>query len=77
MKLATVKVNSMEQAAIVYNEGVILIRDINRIEEAQWETDVFDLLQKNQLEQLNRWYQQEGIDKLMVERSIQMKYRGS
>lgn len=65
MKLATVKVNGIEQAAIVYNEKVILLRDINRIEGAEWETNVFDLLQKNQLEDLDHWCKQEGRYKLI------------
>lgn len=64
MKLATIKVKDMEQAAIVADEKLILIGDINRIENRRWETNIFDILQKDQLEEINDWYKQAGKQKL-------------
>jgi len=58
MKLATIKVNDVEQAAIVYEKKPILISTINQIESKNWETNVLHILEKDQLNEINQWYQQ-------------------
>ncbi|MGN7398013.1 fumarylacetoacetate hydrolase family protein [Peribacillus frigoritolerans] len=65
MRLATVKVNETEQAAIVYEQAVILIKDINRVEKKSWETNVFTILQKEQLNEINQWYKRVDEQKIL------------
>lgn len=64
MKLATVKVNGEETAAIISDNQAILMQTINELESKDWSTDLFQILQKEQLTEMNLWYKEEGQKKL-------------
>jgi len=64
MKLATIQIAGKEEAAIVFAERFILIQTINELEKKKWGTDLFQLLQTNQLVELIDWYKNEGESKL-------------
>lgn len=73
MKLATVKLNGIEQAAIVCGREPVLIDSINEMENKEWSTDIFDLLQNEQLEEIMEWYDKEGKFKFMDYPTIPLK----
>lgn len=64
MKLATVKVNGEEAAVIISGDQVILIQTINEMESKDWSTNLFHILQNEQLTDMNLWYKEEGQNKL-------------
>lgn len=64
MKLTTVKVNDEEIAAIICDDKVISIKKINEIENKGWSTNLFHILQNDQLAEINLWYREEGENKL-------------
>ncbi|MBD0383968.1 fumarylacetoacetate hydrolase family protein [Paenibacillus sedimenti] len=64
MKLATVKINGEETAAVISDDKVILIKTINEIENKDWSTDLFHILQSDQLSEMNLWYKNEGENEL-------------
>ncbi|MGS2776329.1 fumarylacetoacetate hydrolase family protein [Robertmurraya sp. GLU-23] len=66
MKLATIKYMNQEEAAIIHGGDAILITELNKIEGANWETSIVDLLQANQLEELKTWYQNIGAERLNI-----------
>jgi 2-keto-4-pentenoate hydratase/2-oxohepta-3-ene-1,7-dioic acid hydratase in catechol pathway len=66
MKLATIKYMNQEEAAIIHGGDAILITELNKIEGANWETSIVDLLQANQLEELKTWYQNIGAEGLDI-----------
>lgn len=66
MKLATIKYMNQEEAAIIHGGDAILITELNKIEGANWETSIGDLLQANQLEELKTWYQNIGAERLNI-----------
>ncbi|MBU8906598.1 fumarylacetoacetate hydrolase family protein [Desertibacillus haloalkaliphilus] len=61
MRLATVKHNQTEKAAIVDGGNVYLIEEINKQLDKNWSTDVFAIIEKGELEQINTWYQRDGV----------------
>lgn len=67
MRLATIKLEGTEQAAIVLQEGIIAISQLNAVFKTNWKTSVYDLLM-DQWELLNQWLtsmseeQLEGLD---------------
>jgi len=64
MKLATVKVSGEETAVIICGDQVISIKEINEVENKRWSTDLFHILQNDQLAKINLWYRKEGKNKL-------------
>jgi len=66
MKLATIKYMNQEEVAIINGGDAILITELNKIEGANWETSIVDLLQANQLEELKTWYQNKGAEGLNI-----------
>jgi 2-keto-4-pentenoate hydratase/2-oxohepta-3-ene-1,7-dioic acid hydratase in catechol pathway len=64
MKLATIHYQTKEQAVIIHNDNAILVSEINAKEGTGWSTSVFDLLQMDQIDELNHWYQNTGVEKL-------------
>ncbi|WP_062048365.1 fumarylacetoacetate hydrolase family protein [Bacillus sp. JCM 19034] len=57
MKLATINYHQKEQAAIVTNEGYLLIETINKLEEKQWPTTVFELIIDQTIKEVTEWYE--------------------
>lgn len=64
MRLATIIEGSRETAAIVEGDCVYKLEDINKETGTNWNTDVFGILQSQQLEELNNWYSKEKLGKL-------------
>lgn len=64
MRLATIIEGSRETAAIVEGDRVYKLEDINKETGTNWNTDVFGILQSQQLEELNNWYSKEKLGKL-------------
>lgn len=56
MKLATVQRQDREIAAFVINENVLLVEDANKHFKTNWETSIFEMIQKEQLEELTAWF---------------------
>ncbi|MCL7745670.1 fumarylacetoacetate hydrolase family protein [Halalkalibacter alkaliphilus] len=65
MKIATLKYNGTEQAAIFSIEGYVLIETINKVENKQWSTDLLEILTSGQLEQINSWFKGSGKESLL------------
>ncbi|MGM0876943.1 MAG: fumarylacetoacetate hydrolase family protein [Bacillota bacterium] len=64
MKLATVKEKGEEIAVVISGDKIISIKTINKIEDKKWSTDLFSILKKDQLAEINSWYKEEGENKL-------------
>lgn len=68
MRLATVKLDGTEQAAIASQTGLIVISQLNTAFNTSWKTSLYDLLHEKQLEELHNWItnlskeQLEGIE---------------
>lgn len=60
MKLATVIVEGEEHVAVISDDKAILIKTIKKFEGKRWDTNLFDIIQKNQLPELNQWYKEGG-----------------
>jgi len=55
MRLATIKLEGKEQAAIVVQKGMIAIDQLNAVYKTSWKTSVYDLLINEQCELLDEW----------------------
>lgn len=55
MKIATIKNNNKEEAAIILNDYVVTIDSINKQFHFNWSTNLFDLIISCQLEQIKGW----------------------
>ncbi|WP_100332603.1 fumarylacetoacetate hydrolase family protein [Bacillus xiapuensis] len=60
MKLATVKVKGKETAAIISGNRMFAVETINEQQGKNWAEDLYEILQKQQLAEINSWYQKEG-----------------
>ena len=56
MRLATIRVNSIEETAVVTTTGVIPLRVLNQQLGEHWSTTTLDIIVSGQLEKLNDWY---------------------
>ncbi|RXT02805.1 fumarylacetoacetate hydrolase family protein [Ammoniphilus sp. CFH 90114] len=78
MRLATVQTDRGEQAAVVVEDRVLLVETINAQCEKEWATDLFQIINSEDLEDMKAWYQNGGKEKLLgLEGSIpsdQVKY---
>lgn len=64
MRLATIKKDGQELAAIVLAEGVIPLSTVNEVRGTTWPTSLFEIIRLNQLPPLKTWLQHES-DSLM------------
>ena len=64
MKLATIKENCNESAAIVTENGVIPIRAINRQLGKGWKENLFDIICSGELDEMSHWMRSAGGCKL-------------
>ncbi|MES2695747.1 MAG: fumarylacetoacetate hydrolase family protein [Verrucomicrobiota bacterium] len=60
MKLATLRRNGSEQAALVLPEGLLPLEVLNQRLQRQWPTDVFALIASGELAKLNDWFRAGG-----------------
>jgi 2-keto-4-pentenoate hydratase/2-oxohepta-3-ene-1,7-dioic acid hydratase in catechol pathway len=59
MRLATVKVDDSEQAAVRTPAGYVPLKSINRKFATDWPDDMTTLIESGRLDELNRWLRQE------------------
>ncbi|MEW9673122.1 fumarylacetoacetate hydrolase family protein [Ammoniphilus sp. 3BR4] len=64
MKLATIQIGGKERTSLVTESGLVLIETINQADNKNWDTYLYDILQKDQLGDINNWYQAEGKKRL-------------
>jgi len=64
MRLATVKLDNSETAALCTEAGVLPIDAINAKIGTNWTPDVFEIITSGQLETMKSWYAAEGRDHL-------------
>ncbi|WP_138159329.1 fumarylacetoacetate hydrolase family protein [Peptoniphilus catoniae] len=64
MRLSTIKIQDKEVAAVVTEKGLITIETLNKKESKNWKTDIFSLIETEELEDLNHWYKNGGKEKL-------------
>jgi len=64
MKLTMIKINSIDELAIVSNDGLILIETINDAEYKNWSRTLFSVIEKNQLPEITTWFSDGGKEKL-------------
>lgn len=60
MKLATVRSDGRETAALIAVDGAFLLEDLNRKLNQEWPTNVFEIIRSGQLDRLKQWYETEG-----------------
>jgi 2-keto-4-pentenoate hydratase/2-oxohepta-3-ene-1,7-dioic acid hydratase in catechol pathway len=64
MRLATIKLNGAEVAAIVSAAGVVPVEEVNKKLNQNWATDMLEIITSGQLEKLNDWYRAGGKEKV-------------
>ena len=64
MRLATIKVNFVEETAVVTATGVIPLRVLNEQLGEHWPTTTLDIIVSGQLGKVNDWYYHQGQDVL-------------
>ncbi|MDI3533980.1 MAG: hypothetical protein PWQ82_345 [Thermosediminibacterales bacterium] len=64
MRLATIKLNGSEVAAIVTSSGVVPVKTVNEKFSKNWLTDMLEIIKSGQLQEMNEWYIKEGKEKL-------------
>ena len=74
MKLTTIRYQGDETAAISIGEKIISVQIINRIENKRWSSNLLDILQKGQLDEIHDWYLHTGKDRLLDFPTIQGDY---
>jgi 2-keto-4-pentenoate hydratase/2-oxohepta-3-ene-1,7-dioic acid hydratase in catechol pathway len=62
MKLATLRRNQTEQAALVLPDGLLPLEVLNQRLRRQWPTDLLALITSGELARLNDWYRAGGRD---------------
>jgi len=64
VRLATIRVNSAEETAVVTATGLIPLRVLNQQLDGHWPTTTLDIIASGQLEEMNDWYRHEGQEVL-------------
>ncbi|WP_203333650.1 fumarylacetoacetate hydrolase family protein [Planococcus beigongshangi] len=64
MRLATIKIQSEETAAVITAAGAVPMEAINKEFNQQWPTALFDLLPLEQLEPFKEWFDGQDMDEL-------------
>lgn len=62
MRLATIKLEEKETAGIVLEKGILPIRTLNEKKDMVFKTQLFDLIDSGELEDLRVWYNAGGRD---------------
>jgi len=62
MRLATIRMNSLEETAVVSATGVIPVGILNQQLGKHWPTTTLDIIVSGQFEKVNDWYHHEGQD---------------
>ena len=65
MRLATIKLDGVEQGGIIIERGLLPIKAVNAKYAMDWKTSIFELIETGQLENMNEWYRNGGKEKLI------------
>lgn len=60
MRIATIQREGKETAALVLEQGVVPLAELNRAFQQEWATEMFELIRLGQLDNLKAWYEKEG-----------------
>lgn len=60
MRLATVKRDQEEQAAIIHGDKAVMVAAVNEAYQEHWKTDIFSLIESGQLDELTLWFNDAG-----------------
>ncbi|MFC1941408.1 fumarylacetoacetate hydrolase family protein [Chloroflexota bacterium] len=66
MRLATIKLDSIETLAIVTATGVIPIETINRKLGKSWPKEMLEVIASGEIAEINNWYRAKGKDELQA-----------
>jgi len=64
MKLAMIKINTIDELAIVSDHGLILIETMNQIENKNWARNLYTVIENDQLQEITQWFLEAGKEKL-------------
>ena len=70
MRLATIKYNDLEQAAIVTPKGHVLLATINQVKGTSWQTTLYQLICADEIPPLTEWYNAGGKEELETMASV-------
>jgi len=71
MRISTIKHDGKEMAAIITNEKILPLREINAAFGKSFSIDLFEIISSGQLDELNRWYNESGKGQVAA---LQEKY---
>lgn len=60
MRLATVKYNGVEAAAVAVQNGLVLVDALNHRFDRNWSNQLFELIRTEQLDEMKYWYENGG-----------------
>jgi len=60
MRLATIKLDGAEIATIVISKGLLPIAKVNEVLGKNWSSDMLEIIQSGQLEEIKAWYLADG-----------------
>jgi 2-keto-4-pentenoate hydratase/2-oxohepta-3-ene-1,7-dioic acid hydratase in catechol pathway len=64
MRLVSISLKEGEAAGIKTEKGVYLLKDINQVAKKEWSTQIFSLLENEEIESLQQWINHEGHEYL-------------
>lgn len=64
MRLATIKINNGEYAGIVTDNGIVTIDTVNKVCGSNWQHQMYDLICREEIPLLTKWYNQGGKEDL-------------
>lgn len=64
MRFATIKLNGAEVAGIVTSKGVLPVQKLNAAKGTAWSTDMWNLIQNQEIPGLTAWYKNGGKEEL-------------
>jgi len=70
MRLVTLKTEGKEVGGIVIKKGIVKLETVNKKFDVNWATDIFNLINEEQLDELNSWYKDGGfkvLDELVLD----------
>ncbi|EMR06597.1 Ureidoglycolate lyase [Bhargavaea cecembensis DSE10] len=65
MRLATVKLEGNETAAIIAGVKAVMVEEVNKAEGKKWATSLFEIIDSGQLGEMTNWYHREGKQKIL------------
>lgn len=60
MRLATIKQNGKEVAAVVGKNGILPVKALNSKLNKNWSTELFEIIKNGQLEDMKSWFKNGG-----------------